>query len=263
MIRCLIDFFEQNSLNVNINNTIWDYIVDICAIITPFVILFLGNRFSESINKKNDEDNRVKRIATFNSQINLGTISELKLHLDSMHNYNEILNRKPVLLKEEQTTSDILYGFDLKLHFKNMTNFFPNKIKMMSIQLYDTDNDKTKFISNNIIYSGYNLCNKYYDFPINEDGESCIEVLCCCSKDDLEELSKLNKNNKLINLRAELYIRNSFNILTQINTRGIFTIENVEKISRGAIGSNKKILYLKAKETYTNINEIKEVINNE
>lgn len=263
MIRCLIEFFKQNSINVNITKTVWDYIVDICGIITPFIILYLGNRFSKKINEKNEEDNRIKKIATFNSQINLGLNSELKLHLDSNHNYTETLKEKPVLLKEGQSKTDVLYGFDLILQFKNITNFFPNRIKINTIKLYDTDNDKTKFISNNIIYTGYNHCNKYYDLPIDKDNDNCIEILCCCDEQDISKLSKLNKNNKSINIRAELNIANSFNITTQINTRGIFTIENEKKISRDATNSNKKILYLKAKETYTNINEIKEELINE
>lgn len=256
---CICYFFETI---INIISEclkfIGDNLVEILALGTTIIIARVNYKFLKKQDEKISRNDLINRKANLQSILIFSDKIEMILHLDSWHNYTESLPHKNVLFKEPDMKNGQTYAFNIYLYLKNLTNIFPCDISVHKFMIWDNSTDpKEKIEQINLNFINYHP--GYKEVTINSNKETCIDVMCCCDKDDLKKFEKYNSKNRVFNFRVEMSIKNSCGIINECIVRGKFRLNsNKKNLSDGNYGGTKEQLIFEVIDSYLNVLKIEE-----
>ncbi len=259
---CICYFFETI---INIMGEclkfIGDNFVEILALGTTIITARVNYKFLKKQDEKISRNDSINRKANFQSILILSEKIEMILNLDSWHNFTESLPYKNVLFKDANTKNGQTYAFNIYLYLKNLTNIFPSKISVHELKIWDNStNPKEKIKQINLDFINYHP--GYKEVTINGNKETCIDVMCCCEKEELLKFQKYNNKNRLFNFRVEMSVKNSCGILNECVVRGKFKLNsNKQDLSDGNIGGTKEKLMFEVIDSYLNVLKIEEESN--
>lgn len=259
---CICYFFETI---INIISKclkfIGDNFVEILALGTTIIIARVNYKFLKKQDEKISRNELINRKAKLQSILILSDKIEMILHLDSYHNYTVSLPYKNVLFKDANTKNGQTYAFNIYFYLKNLTNIFPCNILVYKFMIWDNStNPKEKIEQMHLEFINYHP--KYKEVTINSNKETCIDVVCCCDKDDLIKFQKYNDKNRVFNFRVEMSVKNSCGIINECVVRGNFKLnKNKKDLSDGNHGGTKEKLQFEVIDSYLNVLKIEEESN--
>lgn len=259
-----MDIVIKYFVNITNSSRDWfDYINLFFSILIPISIAVGGWKISKKQNEKILEDNKVNRLANYNSNIILDEFknkSYIILYFKTWHNYSEVLPYKNILLSnKEKNINGMTYAITINLAFKNIGKIIPTQCNIKKFMLYDTTDDKNK--QKNSTQLHIDFINYYSDFKnttIDKDGLIIINFLCCITDEQYDELKSYNATNKKLNFIMELKIKNQFNIVNECEVSGLFKQTKKENIGTNSLGGQKEKLVLKLDASYLTVKNIYE-----
>lgn len=259
---CIVIYLVNKILSF-IWNTIVNNFADYCALATTILIAMVNYKYLKKQDEKNARLECISRKANFQSIVIFGKILKITLYLDSIHNYTESMPYKNVLFNKKNAENGNTYAFDMIIYLNNLTNIFPSEILVEEILIWDNSIDHKEHIKQ-MHLRFINYFPKYKMVTINGNKETCIDVLCCLDKDELLLLSNYDKKDTIFNFNIAMSIKNSCNIINNCKVRGTFKMNNNKKdLSSGCSGGAKKELTFEIIESFLNISDIEEEVNNE
>ena len=236
------------------NKNTWDIFVDICQVLTPIIIAWIGSIYSKKIDKKILEDNRINRIAKMQSILSFEKEVEMFLYNDSWQNYTYQSNYTNVLLNKEDTNTKMFYGMKFIFHFKNLTDIYPKDILVSDISIWDNkDNVKEQFEDKQLYVEFQNIDNRYKPVTLGEQKITYMEAVCCLNETMINKFVNYKKTNTFFNICAKLKIRNICGIINECAISGKFKIKNRIDLSSGNLGGNKVKIELECKEAFLEV----------
>lgn len=259
-----MDIVIKYFVNITNSSRDWfDYVNLFFSILIPFSIAFVGWKISQRQNKKILEDNKVNRLANYNSNIILAESknkSYIIFHLKTWHNYSELLPYKNVLLSnKEKNINGMTYAITINLAFKSIGKIIPTQCNIKKFMLYDTTDDKSKQKnSKQLCIDFINYYPNFRNITIDKDELIIVNFLCCVTNEQYNELKLYDATNKKLNFVMELKIKNQFNIVNECEVSGLFKQAKKENDGTNSLGGQKEKLVLKLDASYLTVKNIYE-----
>lgn len=80
-----------------------------------------------------------------------------------------------------------------------------------------------------------------------------MTCLCCITNEEYIKLGKHDYTNKNINFQIFFEVKNQFNVITELNLRAIFKMEDLLDVGTDNSGGQKAQFNLKLIKSYSNI----------
>ena len=225
---------------------------DIASVLATVIFGVLGYRYTKIQDKKVDEQNKTERLAKYQSTITVDdeATSSITLDIATWHNYETINQYKNVLVTtSKEVINGLAYAFDFKIMFKCFSDVLPSMIRIKEINMYDTPIDQRDRPTNQLFLT---FRSKKYEFKsLAFDKRKILPMtcLCCITKEEYEELRKHDYNNKNMNIQIFFEVKNQFNVITELNLRAVFNIEDSRDVGTDSLGGQQTLSIFVHQET--------------
>jgi len=163
--------------------------------------------------------------------------------------YSELEKYENVLIvaDADNIIDGYCYAIEMNLYLKNLTNYYPNKIKVKMARMWDTSDSS----ENDFNLEFYNYVLKFVPFTIDENMENACKIYFIINSECMKKLIQTDYSDKKLNIIIDLEYKNSFNIKSSNKLRGVLNIKKIKQ-------DNDLKLELKPIHTYNDIEKIEE-----
>lgn len=228
---------------------------DIANVLATVILGVLGYRYTKIQDKKIDNQNKIERLTKYQSIITVDNElnSNITLDIATWHNYKYISQFENVLLTDKELIDGMTYAFDLNIMLKCLSDTLPSKIRIKQIDMFDTHVDKKDEYKEQLILRFTNTNYEFKSLCFDNNKILQMTCLCCITDKEYKKLGEHDYSNKNINFQFVFEVENQFNIITEINLRAVFKIENLLDVGTSNFGGQKAQLKLKLIRSYSNI----------
>lgn len=243
------NFMNTILMNIIKNINFFGHLVDWLSLVSTISIAIFGWRLSERQQQKTLEDNKINRLANFNSNVILDDEqpSAIICHIDTLYNYSMVAQTQNVLLSNKIVHEiGTAYSISINLSFKSIGNIIPTLCKFEKIILYDTTIDKNKQKeTEQAIMEFFSYNSEFKSLAIKDKDSLNTEVLCCISEEEYKKIVNYDYSNRNLNIVIDLNVKNQFGIVSNCQICGLFKPGEKKNVGTSSLGSQKEKTTLK------------------
>lgn len=258
-------FFMQINLAVLIIKFIitflknyWEPLVDICTIASPFIVAYYGSKYSKNQDNKINYDNKINRIANFQSMPTLNKNLKIILqHNEEKYNIEKLKCNKNALFIKDLDKINKFYLVEFIFYLNNFTKIYPNYIKIKGI----TINGFSKNENNEKI--GFNIERQpieynYFLTPIDDTNLNIVKTYFCLKKEEFNNIYNIKNGYLPLYITINFTIKNSFGIETNNIVYGEYKQVGWRELEEEFGDEKKSLLTMNAENIEMRNIEIKE-----